>query len=77
MVAILCHRAGSAQLFSRGDDMKFKDPMCKSQLSFYFVLLALLVTVTQSGFAADPLSFGNNFFVTGDYIVVGAYNMTQ
>jgi hypothetical protein len=55
--------------------MKFKDPMCKSQLSFQFVLLALLLTVTQSGFA-DPLNFGNNFFVTGDYIVAGAYGMT-
>src|SRR5205814_1480743 len=26
--------------------------------------------------AQTPLSFGNNFFVTGDYVVAGAYNMT-
>jgi hypothetical protein len=57
--------------------MKFKDPMCKSQLSFHFVLLALLLTATQSGFAQSPLNFSNNFFVTGDYIVAGAYNTTQ
>jgi hypothetical protein len=58
--------------------MKFKDPMCKSQLSFHFVLLALLLTATQSGFAqTPPLNFSNNFFVTGDYVVAGAYNMTK
>ena len=27
--------------------------------------------------AQTPLSFGNNFFVTGDYIVAGAYGMTS
>src|SRR5437879_2969376 len=43
------------------------------------VLLGLLSTATQSGFAQanPPLGFANNFFVTGDYVVAGAYNMTQ
>jgi hypothetical protein len=27
--------------------------------------------------ADPPLNFGNNFFVTGDYVVAGAYNMTS
>ena len=42
------------------------------------VLLGLLPTVAPSGFAQappPPLNFGNNFFVTGDYIVAGAYGM--
>jgi hypothetical protein len=39
-------------------------------------LLGMLPTIAQSGFAQNPLSFGNNFFVTGDYIVAGAYGMT-
>ena len=41
-------------------------------------LLVLLVFPTV-GFAQapnPPLNFGNNFFVTGDYIVAGAYGMT-
>jgi FG-GAP-like repeat/Putative Ig domain len=78
-VAILRHLPGSALLFFRGDDMKFKDPMCKIQLSFQFVLFALLLTAAQSGFAQStpPLNFANNFFVTGDYIVAGAYNINQ
>jgi streptogramin lyase len=37
----------------------------------------MLPTVAQSGFAQTPLNFSNNFFVTGDYIVAGAYNMTK
>jgi hypothetical protein len=35
--------------------------------------------VAQSGFAqsnVNPLTFENNFFVTGDYVVAGAQNMT-
>jgi hypothetical protein len=55
--------------------------MCKTQLLFHFVLLALLLTATQSGFATTPpptpLSFSNNFFVTGDYIVAGAVGINQ
>jgi hypothetical protein len=39
-------------------------------------LLGMLPTIAQSGFAQAPLNFGNNFFVTGDYIVAGAYGMT-
>src|SRR5579864_5608362 len=57
--------------------LKFKDPMCKTQLLSQFVLLALLLTATQSGFAQAPLNFSNNFFVTGDYVVAGAYNMSK
>lgn len=43
------------------------------------VLLATLSTLAPSGFAQapdPPLNFGNNFFVTGDYIVAGANGMT-
>src|SRR6266404_6018833 len=50
----------------------------KIQFVCLFVLLGLLSLATQPGFAqSTPLNFGNNFFVTGDYIVAGAYNMTQ
>ena len=49
----------------------------KIQFICLFVLLGLLLTATQPGFAqSPPLNFGNNFFVTGDYIVAGAYGMT-
>jgi sugar lactone lactonase YvrE len=41
------------------------------------VLLALLSTATQSGLAQNPLNFGNNFFVTGDYVVAGAQGMNS
>src|SRR5689334_4452739 len=42
------------------------------------VLLGVLPAAAPSGFAqaTPPLNFGNNFFVTGDYVVAGAYNMT-
>ena len=43
-----------------------------------FVLLGLLSTATQLGFAQSqngPLNFGNNYFVTGDYVVGGAQGM--
>ena len=50
----------------------------KIQFICLFVLPGLLLTATQPGFAqSPPLNFGNNFFVTGDYIVAGAYGMTQ
>ncbi|HEX6803582.1 MAG TPA: Ig-like domain repeat protein [Terriglobales bacterium] len=47
-----------------------------------FVLLGMLPAVSllarpQNAPATPPLNFGNNFFVTGDYIVAGAYNMTS
>lgn len=40
--------------------------------------LMLILGFAQSGLAqADPpLNFGNNFFVTGDYVVAGAYGMS-
>lgn len=48
------------------------------------ILLGLLSTATQFGFAqnaaaaqANPLKFGNNFFVTGDYIVAGTVGMNK
>jgi len=49
------------------------------KIQFVFLLLVLLSTATQSAFAqADPpLNFGNNFFVTGDYVVAGAYGMNS
>jgi hypothetical protein len=39
-----------------------------------------LLSLVQLGFAQSsdpPLNFGNNFFVTGDYVVAGAYGMTS
>ena len=49
----------------------------KIQFIRLFILLGLLSLATQPGFAQNPpLNFGNNFFVTGDYIVAGAYGMT-
>ena len=53
----------------------------KIQFACLFLFLGLLSTPTQSGFAQNagaadpPLSFGNNFFVTGDYVVAGAKGM--
>src|ERR1700674_1430380 len=46
----------------------------KIQFARLFLLLASLSTAAQSGFAQSnpPLNFGNNFFVTGDYVVAGA-----
>jgi hypothetical protein len=48
----------------------------KSRLAHLFLLLALLSTATQSSFGqANSLNFGDNFFVTGDYVVAGAHGM--
>jgi streptogramin lyase len=48
----------------------------KSGLAYLFLLLGLLSTAAQSSFAqANALNFGNNFFVTGDYVVAGAQGM--
>jgi hypothetical protein len=40
--------------------------------------LLLVLGLAQTGFAQSdpPLNFGNNFFVTGDYVVAGAQGMT-
>jgi Bacterial Ig-like domain (group 3) len=49
------------------------------QLIPVLVLLGALPILAPSGFAqapTPPLSFANNFFVTGDYIVAGANGMT-
>ena len=54
-----------------------RNPRCHKPLTHSLVLLGLLSTLTSRVFAqAPPLNFANNFFVTGDYIVAGAYNMT-
>src|SRR5258706_7857394 len=47
-------------------------------VAYLFLLVGLLSTTAQSGFAQSdpPLTFGNNFFVTGDYVVAGAQNIT-
>ena len=59
---------------------KEKDMSRKLQVLRYFVclvILALVSLVAQAAFAqSPPLTFGNNIFVTGDYVVAGAYNMT-
>lgn len=44
-----------------------------------FVVLLSVFSVARSGFAQapnPPLNFGNNFFITGDYVVAGAQGMT-
>jgi hypothetical protein len=49
----------------------------KIQFAGLFLLLGLLSTAAQSAFAQNQqLTFGNNFFVTGDYVVAGA-NMDE
>lgn len=51
----------------------------KIQFIFLLILVGLFLTATQSGFAQTtngPLNFGNNYFVTGDYVVGGAQGMT-
>jgi hypothetical protein len=53
--------------------------MSHKQLLPLLVLFGVLPTVAPLGFAqapAPPLNFGNNFLVTGDYVVAGAYGMT-
>src|SRR5690348_6085756 len=67
---------------SKRDRQNRRMPL-KLQWVLVLVLLGLLSMVTRSGFAQTtsssstaPLSFGNNYFVTGDYVVAGAYNMT-
>ena len=37
--------------------------------------LSCLIVFSTLTFAQSPLNFGNNFFVTGDYLVAGAYGM--
>ena len=52
----------------------------KVKFIFTLVFLGLLLTATQSGFAQSvngPLNFGNNYFVTGDYVVAGAQGMNE
>jgi hypothetical protein len=42
--------------------------------------LLMVLGFAQSGFAQStngPLTFGNNFFVTGDYVVAGAYGLNK
>ena len=59
--------------------MKFQRAARKSELVCLLLFVGIISTAAQSGFAQSPppppLAFGNNFFVTGDYIVAGAYNM--
>src|ERR1700752_574436 len=51
----------------------------KPELAYLFLLLGLLSIAAQSSFAQanPPLNFGNNFFVTGDYVVAGAQGLTS
>src|SRR5271169_3877568 len=51
----------------------------KIQFMCLLILLGLLLTAAQSSFAQSvngPLNFGNNYFVTGDYVVAGAQGMS-
>ena len=64
----LCHLAAA-----------MRKTLSPKQLMPLLVLLGGLLTLAPSGFAQapnPPLNFGNNFFVTGDYVVAGAYGMT-
>ena len=45
---------------------------CSSLLLAGFVCATIL---SVASFAQAPLNFGNNFFVTGDYFVAGAYGI--
>ena len=50
------------------------------QFACLFLLLAPLSAAAQTASAPPdppPLNFGNNFFVTGDYVVAGAQGMTS
>src|SRR5260370_22406666 len=50
----------------------------KFQFVCLFLLVGPLSTAAQTNAAASmngPLSFGNNFFVTGDYVVAGAQGL--
>jgi hypothetical protein len=49
------------------------------KIPFAFLLLGILFIAVQSGFAqaGPPLNFGNNYFVTGDYVVAGAYGLNM
>jgi hypothetical protein len=50
----------------------------KFRFACLLILPGLLLTASQSGYAQSvngPLNFGNNYFVTGDYIVSGAKGM--
>ena len=42
----------------------------------FFVCLLSLAVCAPASFAQGPLNFGDNSFVTGDYVVAGAYGMT-
>jgi len=56
-----------------------KNALSPKQLMPVCFLLATFSLLAQSVFAQapnQPLNFGNNFFVTGDYIVAGATGMT-
>jgi hypothetical protein len=55
----------------------------KIQFASFFLLLGLFSMAAQPGFAQNagaqdpPLNFGNNFFVTGDYVVAGAQGINS
>src|SRR5436305_10534147 len=62
-------------------DMKLRQLACRALL---LTLFGVVPAVAPFGFAQSapvsvppPLNFGNNFFVTGDYVVAGAYNMNK
>jgi len=48
----------------------------KQLFSLLILLIGIPVALSALAQAQTPLSLSNNFFVTGDYVVAGAYNMT-
>lgn len=51
--------------------------VCQKKLVSLVVLLGVLPTAARAQAPNPPLNFGNNFFVTGDYIVAGANGMAS
>jgi len=52
------------------------DSVKRLLIGSFLVVLGSLACVQVSFAQANPLNFGNNFFVTGDYVVAGAQGMT-
>ena len=66
-------------ILAGGRAAKRKEFAMSRKIPFAFLLLGILFIGEQSGFAQanPPLNFGNNYFVTGDYVVAGAYGLNM
>ena len=72
-------RQSQSGISKKEDKLKFQRATRKSELVRLLLFVGFIVTATHLGLAQkglqNPLNFGNNFFVTGDYVVAGAYGM--